>query len=53
MRLAKPFVATGDIELMSTTILPAVSPSAMPPGPNRAASTWGVSGTIVMMISLF
>ena len=38
----------GAIELMSTTTLPWLSnPSATPPGPNRAASTWGVSGTMV------
>ena len=50
-RLAKPLVATGEMELMSTTILPFTSPSAIPPGAKRADSTWGVSGTMVMMMS--
>src|SRR5271157_4443524 len=51
MRFAKSLVAIGEMLLMSTTILPGVSPSATPPGPNRAASTFGVSGTMVMMTS--
>src|SRR5688572_3844234 len=36
---------------MSTTSLPGLSPSAAPPGANSAASTCGVSGTIVMITS--
>src|SRR3954463_15936584 len=51
MRLAKSLVATGEIELMSTTILPDDRPSAAPLRPNSAASTCGVSGTIVMTTS--
>src|SRR5271165_72151 len=51
MRLANSLVAIGEMLLMSTTILPGVSPSATPPGPYRAASTFGVSGTMVMMTS--
>ena len=35
MRLAKPFVATGEIELMSTTVLPGLSPSATPSLANK------------------
>jgi hypothetical protein len=41
----------GDIELISTTTLPGLKPAATPFGANRAASTSGVSGTIVKMIS--
>ena len=37
--------------LMSTTVLPWLRPAAMPASPNSAASTSGVSGTIVMMMS--
>ena len=37
---------------MSMTRLPAPAPSATPSGPNRTASTSGVSETIVMTISL-
>ena len=51
MRFAKAFVSTGEIELMSTTILPAESPAATPFGSNRAAATCGVSGTMVMITS--
>src|SRR5271166_5096638 len=51
MRRAKSLVAIGEIELMSTTTLPALSPSAIPSLPNRAASTSGVSGTITMTMS--
>ncbi len=51
MRLAKSLVATGEIELMSTTILPLLRPAATPSGLNSASSTWGVSGTMVMMMS--
>ena len=47
MRRAKSLVAIGEMELMSTTIFPGESPSATPPLPNSAASTCGVSGTIV------
>src|SRR3569832_1923788 len=49
--LAKPLVAIGEIELMSTTILPLDRPAATPFSPNKAASTCGVSGTMVMMMS--
>src|SRR5437588_1496739 len=52
MRLAKSLVASGEIELMSTTVLPRDSPSATPDLPNNTASTCGVSGTIVMITSL-
>src|SRR3954453_6383721 len=51
MRRAKSLVATGEIELMSTTVLPGESPSATPPGPNSTFSTSGVSGTIVITTS--
>ena len=51
IRSAKPLVSMGEMELMSTTILPADRPSATPFSPNRTAATSGVSGTIVMMIS--
>lgn len=51
MRLAKSLVATGEMELMSTTILPGARPAATPAGLNRASSTWGVSGTMVMITS--
>ena len=36
---------------MSTTIAPGFADSITPAGPNRTASTSGVSGTIVMMMS--
>jgi len=45
--LAKTLVAMGEIELMSTTVLPLTRPAAMPSAPNSAASTSGVSGTMV------
>src|SRR6516225_6309626 len=51
MRRAKSLVAIGEMELMSTTILPGVSPSATPLLPNSAASTCGVSGTMVITTS--
>ena len=51
IRLAKSFVATGEIELMSTTILPAVRADATPSLPNRTSSTCGVSGTMMKMMS--
>ena len=51
MRLAKSLVATGEIELMSTTTLPSVSPAATPNSPNSTSSTWGVSGTMMMITS--
>ena len=41
----------GEMELMSTTVLPGEIPSATPCSPNSTASTSGVSGTIVMMMS--
>ena len=53
MRFANFFVSIGEIELMSTTILPRVSPSATPFAPNSTFSTSGVSGTMVMMMSAF
>ena len=53
MRLANFFVSPGEIDDMSTTILPFDSPEATPLSPKSAAATWGVSGTIVMMTSLF
>jgi len=46
--LAKSLVATGEIELMSTTILPGVKPSATP-----SLATSGVSGTMTMTMSAF
>src|SRR4051812_12589379 len=51
MRRAKSLVATGEIELMSTTVLPGERPSATPPLPNSTCSTSGVSGTIVITTS--
>ncbi len=48
---ANSFVSTGEIELMSTTILPLDRPSATPFSPNSAFCTSGVSGTIVMIRS--
>ena len=51
MRAAKPGVAAGLMELMSTTSLPGDSPSTTPAGPNSAASTSGVSGTMRMTTS--
>ena len=53
IRLANSLVSTGEIELMSTTILPPDRPSATPSLPNRTFSTSGVSGTMMMMISAF
>src|SRR4051794_40360163 len=53
MRRANSLVATGEIELMSTTVLPGARPSATPPGPNSTVSTSGVSGTMVMITSAF
>ena len=47
--LANSLVAIGEIELMSTTILPFDKPSATPPAPKRTVSTSGVSGTMVMI----
>ena len=41
------------MELMSTTVFPLLNPCATPLSENSAASTCGVSGTIVMMISDF
>jgi hypothetical protein len=46
MRAANSLVASGAIELMSTTVLPFDNPSATPPGAKSAFSTSGVSGTI-------
>ena len=53
IRLANFFVSPGEIDDMSTTILPFERPAATPLSPNSAAATCGVSGTIVMMTSLF
>src|SRR5689334_6116134 len=50
MRLAKPLVATGEIELMSMTNLPAERPEATPSSPKRTASTSGVSDIIILML---
>jgi hypothetical protein len=44
-------VSIGEIELMSTTILPADSPEATPSAPNSTSATSGVSGTMTTMIS--
>ena len=49
--LAKSLVSIGEIELMSTTILPLDRPSATPFAPNSTSSTCGVSGSIRKMIS--
>ncbi len=51
MRRANSFVASGEIELMSTTILPGVRPTATPSAPKSARSTSGVSGTMRIIIS--
>ncbi len=51
MRAANFLVSIGEIELMSTTILPGFKPAATPSGPNSTASTSGVSGTIRMITS--
>src|SRR3569623_1775597 len=51
MRRANSFVATGEIELMSTTVLPGARPLAMPRSPNSTASTSGVAGTMTKMMS--
>ncbi len=53
IRFANFFVSTGEIELMSTTILPRLKPSATPSESKRADATCGVSGTMVMMTSAF
>ena len=45
-------VATGEIELMSTTTAPRRTPSRMPFGPCTTSRTSGVSATIMMMMSL-
>ena len=50
---ANALVASGEIELMSTTIFPSDRPVATPCSPNRTSSTCGVSGTIAKMISDF
>ncbi len=46
MRCANDLVAIGEMELMSTTVLPLVSPAATPFSANSAFSTSGVSGTM-------
>jgi hypothetical protein len=51
MRLANTLVSIGEIELISTTILPADSPSATPSLPNSTSATCGVSGSIRKMMS--
>jgi len=51
MRRANSLVAMGEIELMSTTTLPADNPSATPAAPNSTASTSGVSGSMAMITS--
>ena len=48
---ANSLLAIGEIELISTTILPLLMPVAMPFSPNRTFSTSGVSGTMVMIMS--
>ena len=52
MRRAKSFVAMGEMELMSTKILPGVRPAATPFSPKSTSSTLGVFGTMVMMPSV-
>ena len=51
MRAANALVSTGEIELMSTTILPRLKPSTTPFASNSTAATCGVSGTIVITTS--
>lgn len=53
MRRAKSLVATGEMELMSTTTLPLLPlrPAATPSSPNSTFSTSGVSGSIRKMMS--
>ena len=51
MRLAKPLVAIGSIELQSTTVLPLARPAATPSSPNSTFSTSGVSGTMMKTMS--
>ena len=53
MRLANSLVSIGEMELMSTTILPFDKPCATPLSANSTSCTCGVSGTIVMMTSAF
>ena len=50
---ANRLVSIGEMELMSTTILPLESPLATPFSPNNTAATCGVSGTMLMMMSDF
>jgi len=50
---AKALVSIGPMELMSTTILPGVSPLATPSSANSTFCTSGVSGTMVKMMSAF
>ena len=51
MRFAKSFVSIGEIELMSTTVLPFESPAATPPSANSTFATSGVPGTNVKTMS--
>ena len=51
MRCANALVSIGEIELMSTTVLPLDNPAATPPSPNKTRSTSGVSGNIKKTIS--
>src|SRR5882762_5031644 len=53
MRRAKSLVAIGEIELMSTRILPFERPLATPSCENSTCSTSGVSETMVKTISDF
>src|SRR6266404_9998573 len=53
MRRANSLVASGEIELISTTILPLERPAATPSEANKTFSTSGVSGTIVKTMSDF
>ncbi len=50
-RPRKSLVAIGEIELMSTTILPGTRLWATPPAPKRTVSTSPVSGSMVMTMS--
>ena len=50
---AKRRVSTGDIELMSSRMLPGRIASARPGSPKSTASTSGVSGSMVMTTSAF
>jgi len=44
-------VSIGEIELISTTVLPGFSPAAIPSALNSTSRTSGVSGTMMMITS--